>query len=56
MKKILTLLAGLALLAVSANAQEPNNFNFGNHRHNRHSSEPDASVCSGPEGRMRMSR
>ena len=30
MKKILTLLAGLALLAVSANAQELNNFNFGN--------------------------
>ena len=30
MKKILTLLAGLALLAVSTNAQELNNFNFGN--------------------------
>ncbi len=30
MKRILTLLAGLALLAVSANAQELNNFNFGN--------------------------
>ena len=30
MKKILTLLAGFALLAVSANAQELNNFNFGN--------------------------